>query len=300
MAKYIAYQLYPTQRRNWPRCRECGQYLDREDRPGKPPIFGPCKESPCSAFLAKATGPVIVVVVLLVTLAGGASGVSGRVQQVRTADDQAGAQQLEVGVGAVRERMLRGATGSREEGDVDGGRGMGAPRARAFSGERPANKEELQQLRGVVSTDGGERPDAGGDRVSIEGRATHYCRTYTDCGYAGQPLGCGGGVYDPYDPTIVAVGPARYAEWPCGVQLQVCARGLEVPRMGSGEKGPGAFAKQGRDEMSVVRCITVVRHDSCPGCGPYLIDLSEAAFEIVCGDLERGVCAVSISVEGER
>ena len=79
---------------------------------------------------------------------------------------------------------------------------------------------------------------------------THY-----GVGYNGQPMGCGG-VYLSENPTIIAVGPDHYAEWPCGTFIVVC--------------GPNG-------------CIVGVRQDSCPGCSFGVLDLSEAGIEIVCG-----------------
>jgi hypothetical protein len=86
----------------------------------------------------------------------------------------------------------------------------------------------------------------------IRGWATHYGESYQ-----GGVLGCGTGYYDTDNPDIVAVGPSRYAEWPCGTQLRVC--------------GPAG-------------CTIVTRHDSCPGCSPNVLDLSEAGNKLVCGD----------------
>jgi hypothetical protein len=86
----------------------------------------------------------------------------------------------------------------------------------------------------------------------IGGWATHYGESYQ-----GGVLGCGTGYYDTNNPDIVAVGPSRYQEWPCGTKLRVC--------------GPAG-------------CVTVTRHDSCPGCSPNLVDLSEAGNKLVCGD----------------
>jgi len=52
-------------------------------------------------------------------------------------------------------------------------------------------------------------------------------------------------------------------------------------------------------ELQPLPCVDVVRVDSCPGCnsgdGWTVIDLSEAAHEIVCG---VGTCEVTIE-EGE-
>jgi hypothetical protein len=74
----------------------------------------------------------------------------------------------------------------------------------------------------------------------------------------GNSLGCTQyGTYDPDNPLIVAVGPARHFEWPCGIQLRIC--------------GPAG-------------CITAVRADSCPGCGPNHIDMSRAGVVAVCGN----------------
>jgi hypothetical protein len=46
---------------------------------------------------------------------------------------------------------------------------------------------------------------------------------------AGLPLGCSGyGAYDPNDPTVIAVGPDHYEEWPCGTELSL----VSTPRLG--------------------------------------------------------------------
>jgi hypothetical protein len=84
----------------------------------------------------------------------------------------------------------------------------------------------------------------------VQGAVTHY-----GVGFNGQPLGCGG-VYSSDDPTIIAIGPAHYAEWPCGTAIVVC--------------GPNG-------------CLVGVRQDSCPGCTAGVLDLSEAGIAIVCG-----------------
>jgi len=87
--------------------------------------------------------------------------------------------------------------------------------------------------------------------AALRGWATHYGESF-----AGQPLGCGYGPYDPWDPSIIAVGPSRYRDWPCGAFLEVC--------------GPAG-------------CILGIRQDSCPGCVSNVVDLSEAGSQIVCG-----------------
>ena len=86
----------------------------------------------------------------------------------------------------------------------------------------------------------------------VPGWATHYGESYQ-----GGVLGCGTGYYDTENPDILAVGPSRYVEWPCGTKLRVC--------------GPAG-------------CVIVTRHDSCPGCTANVLDLSEAGNRLVCGD----------------
>ena len=93
---------------------------------------------------------------------------------------------------------------------------------------------------------------------------THYGESYN-----GQPLGCGTGDYNSDDPTIVAVSPARYAEWPCGTRLTIC--------------GPAG-------------CIEATRQDACPGCSANVVDLSEAGFGAVYGPGASGSCRVTIEV----
>ena len=91
--------------------------------------------------------------------------------------------------------------------------------------------------------------------------ATHY-----GVAYNGRTLGCGTGYYSSENVMILAVGPSRASEWPCGTLLQIC--------------GPLA-------------CNLVIRHDSCPGCGRNVIDLSEGGIDYVCG-YQTSTCRVSI------
>jgi len=91
--------------------------------------------------------------------------------------------------------------------------------------------------------------------------ATHYGESYN-----GSPLGCSGyGVYSSSDTTIAAVGYPYTAAWPCGTVLVL--------------EGPAGT-------------LTVVRQDTCPGCGAGLIDLSESGIIQVCGSL--GSCTVRV------
>ena len=95
---------------------------------------------------------------------------------------------------------------------------------------------------------------------SLNGTVTHY-----GVEFQGLPLGCGG-FYDTDDASIIAVGPDHYDDWPCGTPLEVC--------------GPAG-------------CIEGERQDSCPGCAPNQLDLSEAGIAIVCGAGES-ICEVTI------
>ena len=103
---------------------------------------------------------------------------------------------------------------------------------------------------------------------TVSMRATTY-----GAAYQGQPLGCFPrevyGYYDLHDPTIAAISPSEYAQWPCGPRLRI--------------EGPAG-------------AISVVRKDSCPGCDkhglPHLIDLSLAGHAAVCG---RGTCVVQVT-----
>ncbi len=98
----------------------------------------------------------------------------------------------------------------------------------------------------------------------ISGHATSYGASYN-----GHSMGCGG-VYSSSDITIMAVSPARYREWPCGTQVQVC--------------GPAG-------------CIVVTRQDACPGCYANLVDLSEAGNAAVCGSPPH-TCRVTLQLVG--
>ena len=92
----------------------------------------------------------------------------------------------------------------------------------------------------------------------VDGSATHYGAQFN-----GSPMGCGG-VYQSENMTIVAVDPTHYADWECGAFLFIC--------------GPSG-------------CIVGVRQDSCPGCAPGLVDLSEYGYLATCGNVYP--CAVS-------
>ncbi len=96
---------------------------------------------------------------------------------------------------------------------------------------------------------------------ALPGLVTHYGVSFN-----GQSMGCGFGNYSSANPEIIAVGPDRYSQWPCGTALRVC-----------GDSG----------------CIIGIRQDACPGCGPNHLDLSESGIGIVCGD-QASVCRVSI------
>jgi len=88
--------------------------------------------------------------------------------------------------------------------------------------------------------------------------ATRYGESYN-----GRPFGCFDlvrgipvGVYSSDEPSILAVSPPRYTEWPCGTELELCSQ---------------------------LACLNVVRVDSCPGCGANHVDLSESGIAHLCG-----------------
>jgi hypothetical protein len=92
--------------------------------------------------------------------------------------------------------------------------------------------------------------------------ATRYGTSYEN-----SPLGCPAytlpagrpdRLYHSSDPQILAAPPARYREWECG-------QGLWIVNPKNGRR------------------LYVVRVDSCPGCGPMHVDLSEAGMAYLAG-----------------
>jgi hypothetical protein len=78
-------------------------------------------------------------------------------------------------------------------------------------------------------------------------------------------MGCGG-IYNPADPTVVAVSLLRDLEWPCGAQFEIT--------------GPNGT-------------IIGIRRDTCLGCTANHLDLSRAGFNAVCGP-NVSTCNVTI------
>lgn len=113
----------------------------------------------------------------------------------------------------------------------------------------------------------------------VWGTATHYGESYN-----GQPLGCGG-IYDSNNPTILAVGPANYGTIPCGARVEVCSY-LAEPKPTYVAKSLSIGDYRVDYSVPEVRCIYVIRQDSCPGCLVSQLDLSEAGFtELGCVDV---------------
>ena len=101
--------------------------------------------------------------------------------------------------------------------------------------------------------------------------ATHYGVSYN-----GGSLGCGTGEYSSTNERILAAPPARDKEWPCGTVLRITN-----PANG--------------------QSIEVERHDSCPGCGPNTVDLSESGLDILCGKKDcNSVSGLIIEVVKDR
>ena len=105
------------------------------------------------------------------------------------------------------------------------------------------------------------------------GEARGYTLTHYGAHYNGQSLGCqGAGLYSSSRMDLVAVGPPLYSTYPCYAPITLC-----------GDTGV---------------CLNLTRLDSCPGCGSSLIDTTEAVFIRLCGNLDRGVCPVTIGGGG--
>jgi LysM repeat protein len=98
--------------------------------------------------------------------------------------------------------------------------------------------------------------------ATFTGTAMPYSDSLT-----GNSLACpAAGFYSPNDFTVVAFGPARSAQFPCGSPIEVCG---------------------------LTSCITGLRKDSCPGCSPDGIDVSRAAFRLLCGSAANS-CSVRV------
>ena len=129
---------------------------------------------------------------------------------------------------------------------------------------RPARGDSQHQQGEVVQVRA-ETPPLGQTRIALDAgfTITSYGESYN-----GQPLGCSGaGVYSSDTPDILAIGPARYEQWPCGTRLRVC--------------GP-------------VGCVDMIRVDSCPGCSATMLDTSESGYARACGEDSSGPCDVTV------
>lgn len=87
---------------------------------------------------------------------------------------------------------------------------------------------------------------------TIQGWATYYHPSL-----AGNRMGCmNAGWYNPSDPSVAAVGRGFVLGYACGQPITIV--------------GPAGV-------------LTVTQTDTCGGCGPTHIDLSEAGIVAVCG-----------------
>ncbi len=118
----------------------------------------------------------------------------------------------------------------------------------------------LQETPGPQSKAGGQ---VGAGVVQASARLGTWIATRYGESFAGQPLGCGRGVYDPRALDIVAVGPERDEQMPCGTRLRLCA-------------APGGATVGGR-------CLRAYRQDFCPGCRGDHVDVTEAMLAYLAG-----------------
>ena len=173
------------------------------------------------------------------------------------------------------------AEGREQEGNIDRATNRSSDR----TGNDPAINGAVEAQRSADRTAPGGRDDDGSRTRQAAGVCPTSCgepgiATRYGTQYQGRRMGCGGtGTYDPADPTIAAVGPADYGRWPCGTRLRVCA-------LIDSHQGPveSKQSLQSDSNVSAMRCLVVYRSDSCPGCGPNHIDLSEQGIGLLCGE----------------
>ena len=172
------------------------------------------------------------------------------------------------------------------------------PNSEAVSAAGNGNKPEPTGTAGVQPAGGGGPT---GPSVS-QGQGSDCCYFSTRYGesYNGSPMGCTGKPYGGADVSILAVPPALSRVIPCGTRLRICNESQPMPTGTASVASSGVLIlRRDSDGLYAVRCIDVTRQDSCPGCLPNHLDLSEAGNAVLCGVNYPETCdrVVGLSIE---